>query len=423
MTAVPDRFLAAIGVACLILGGVAVDAERAGSALSDHGGYARFMRRSKAQRQDGTLRAAAPGQPTAVGARAGEPPAAALWGPLGYLLAVVGTASVVALLYWSRSAVEICSIVLYLLALSTVRLSVKAVFVGYDYKYPLAVSAVHFVAAAAAAFGALLHRQKFQGRPVPVPSLNEFLFTILPIAVCFATCIGVGNKVLDLCSVALTEILMATQPLMSIPIVVMLGMPFDMRLLWPTSLVVAGCIVCSLGDVRFSGLGLALAILSNVLRAAKASLQQKMLTSDQRDRFDPCALLAWMSLPSAVLMVLWSAAAEGLAPVLRLVNDPGSRLSVVLAVLLSSVPATILNLSQLFVVAGLGAVGSQIVGQLKIALTILGGVALLSERVSPIQTVGFVAVLVGTFVYSRWDQASKAEAALGGRQQKEPLRG
>lgn len=254
---------------------------------------------------------------------------------------VVGTVGVVVLLYWSRSASEICSIVVYLIALSTVRLSVKAVFIGYGFRYPLAVSAVHFVAAAVAAFSALLYRQKYKGRPIPVPTSREFVCTILPIAVCFATCIGVGNKVLELCSVALTEILMATQPLMSIPIVILLGMSFDMWLLLPTCLVVLGCVICSLGDVHFSGLGLALAILSNVLRAAKASLQQKMLTGDQREKFDPCTLLAWMSLPSAALMFAWSAAVEGGAPLQRLWGDTEKRWAIAASVVLSSVPATL----------------------------------------------------------------------------------
>lgn len=333
----------------------------------------------------------------------------AYWGPLAYLACVLCTVCAIVLLYWSRSMNEKVSIIVYLLALSTVRLSVKAVFKEYGFAFPLFLSAVHFVASAAAAFGVLLYRWSQKGGTLPVPSARDFFLTILPIAVCFASCIGVGNNVLELCSIALTEILMATQPMMSVPFVLLLGMPFDPWLLLPASLVVAGCAVCSLGDVDFSGLGLALAVLSNLLRAAKASLQQKMLAGEQRGRLDPCALLAWMSLPSAALMFAWSAAAEGRAPLLRLLREPlGQGLAA--SLLLSSLPAVVLNLSQLLVVAGLGAVGSQIVAQLKIVLTILGGAALLSERVVPLQGAGVVAVLAGTFVYSRWDQAAQAAA-------------
>jgi len=332
------------------------------------------------------------------------------WGPLAYAGCVLGTVAVITLLYWSRSMTEKCSIIVYLLALSSVRLSVKAVFKEYGFDFPLFVSGVHFVASGLAAFGVLLYRRLRGGVAVPVPSADDFSLTILPIAICFATCIGVGNKVLELCSVALTEILMATQPIMSVPMVMALGMHFDLWLLFPTCIVVLGCVLCSLGDVQFSGAGLALAVLSNLLRAAKASLQQKMLSGAQRERFDPCSLLAWMSLPSAMLMFAWSLQAEGHAPVQRLLGGP-SRGGLAVSVALSSVPAVVLNLSQLLVVAGLGAVGSQIVAQLKIVLTILGGVVLLSERVVPMQGAGFAAVLVGTFIYARWDQASKASKA------------
>jgi len=331
-------------------------------------------------------------------------------GPLAYSACILGTVAVVVLLYWTRSAAEICSIVVYLLALSSVRLAVKAVFVGCRFNFPLAVSSVHFMASAVAAFGVLIYRSLAKGQAVPVPTRSEFLFTILPIALCFATCIGVGNKVLELCSVALSEILMATQPIMSVPFVMMLGMPFDLWLLLPTCLVVAGCVLCSLGDVHFSVLGLALAVLSNVLRAAKASLQQKMLTGEKRETLDPCALLAWMSVPSAALMLAWSAVAEGRAPVQQLLAGGGRGWTTAGAVVLSSAPAAVLNLSQLLVVAGLGAVGSQIVAQLKIVLTIMGGVVLLSEKVVPMQAAGFLGVLVGAFFYSRWDQASKPAA-------------
>lgn len=381
-----------IALACLLLSGPAVDGVRAGPGIGE-----------ASHRESGL--AVLHGHAVQVAYLHGSSV-----GPLTYVASVFGTIGIVVFLYWSRSVLEICSIVVYLFALSTVRLSVKAVFVEYKFDFPLAVSAVHFVICAIVAFSVLLYRQLYTKQPIPVPSKSEFVFTILPIAMSFAICIGVGNKVLVLCSVALTEILMATQPIVSIPMVLMLGMPFDIMLLLPTCLVVVSCVVCAYGDVHFSPLGLVLAVLSNVLRALKAALQQKMLTGAQRDRFDPCALLAWMSVPSASLMLGWSAVVEGRAPLNRLLTDPEQRPMIVVSVLVSGAAACILNLSQLFVVGGLGAVGSQIVAQLKTMLTILGGVALLSEKVTAVQCVGFAGVLVGIFFYSRMDLALKQAA-------------
>mmetsp|Transcript_109799 Transcript_109799/g.321507 ORF Transcript_109799/g.321507 Transcript_109799/m.321507 type:complete len:422 (+) Transcript_109799:75-1340(+) len=332
----------------------------------------------------------------------------ASWGFLIYVACLLGTVLMVVVIYASRSALQICSIVVYLLALCTVRLCVKAVYVGCHFNFPLALSAIHFAFGAIAAFGVLFYRQRYRGEAVPVPSRGKFVRAILPIAMCFAVCIGVGNQVLELCSIAFTEIVMSAQPLMAVPMVLLLGLPFDALLLLPMLLVVAGCVTMSLGEVHFSGLGLALAGLSIVLRAAKAALQQKLLSGDQSDRLDPCALLAWMCLPSAALMVAWSALAEGMAPLQQVASHPEKRWSLVFVVIMSSVNATILNLSQLFVVEDLGAVGSQLVGQLKTGLTIMGGVVLLSEKVGAYQGAGAVTVIAGTFIFARLDQHAKA---------------
>mmetsp|Transcript_101379 Transcript_101379/g.316032 ORF Transcript_101379/g.316032 Transcript_101379/m.316032 type:complete len:424 (+) Transcript_101379:55-1326(+) len=412
------RGAAVLGLACVLLGAPGVAGVRILLESPVEGGRAQALEarlgsggaelrslQTLHEHQDGSPHPPPPPRGQSLGPPGvQEPPV----GPLAYAACVLLTVAVVVSLHWSRSAGEICSIVAYLLALTSVRLSVKAVFVECGFNFPLAVSAVHFVAAALAAFGVLLGRRLKGGQAVPIPTRSDFLFEILPIAMCFATCIGLGNRVLELSSVAFAEILAAVQPMMSIPVLLLLGMPFDPWLLLPTCLVVVGCAVCSLGDVRFTGLGLALAAVSNVLRAAKAVLQQKLLARGREEGgLDPCALLAWASLPSAALMLAWSAAAEGAAPLLRLMSAQ-DRWLLASSVALSSVPATILNLSQLFVVAGLGAVGSQIVAQLKIALTILGGVVLLGEPVSLLQGAGFAAVLVGTFVYSRWDKATDA---------------
>jgi len=67
----------------------------------------------------------------------------------------------------------------------------------------------------------------------------------------------------------------------------------------------------------------------------------------------------------------------------------------------SCVNATILNVAQLFVTKDLGAVGSQLAAQTKMVLVVLGGMVLFQEAVTRTELFGFVLVLLGVFWFSR----------------------
>merc|ERR1740121_334399 len=85
------------------------------------------------------------------------------------------------------------------------------------------------------------------------------------------------------------------------------------------------------------------------------------------------------------------------------------------AIFISCVNATVLNLSQLFVTKDLGAVGSQVAGQAKSVLTIMGGMVLFEEPVTVVQIAGFLQVLVGVFMYSTMDQSKGVKQRLASK--------
>merc|ERR1719456_1975923 len=97
-----------------------------------------------------------------------------------------------------------------------------------------------------------------------------------------------------------------------------------------------------------------------------------------------------------------------MAPFVMLQASP-RRTSLVLFLLLSCANACILNLSNLFCTKDLGAVGVQLVAQMKSVLTVLGAVALFHEVVTPIEVMGFVGVLIGVYLFSKTEQAIKTE--------------
>lgn len=331
---------------------------------------------------------------------------------LVYPLAVICVACVISVIYWPRGLAAVFTILVYVFSLSTMKLSVKYVFAFQGFVFPKFVTALHFAASAAFGFAVLYcHSRAKGGKDIVVPSLREMVLTIVPIALSFALSIGATNMAIGFCSVAFSEIVGSTQPIYTVAVLLAVGAEFNTVLLLPVLVVVFGCGLTVTGAAEFSLAGFALVGVGNIARATKGAGQQVLMAGDARERFEPFALLAWMCLAAAAVMLLFSALFEGGAPYRELQLEAGS--GTYAAIGISAVNACVLNLSSLFVVRELGAVGIILVGQTKAVLTVIGGVVLFGEAVSQIQCIGFAVVLLGTFAYSSMDRTLKQRAALG----------
>jgi len=354
--------------------------------------------------------------------------------PSSSFQAYIGTACVVAgtivALFFHRGWSVVCRIIIYLMALSTMKLTVKLLYVDHQFNFPKFVTATHFYASGVVSLIVLSFRkqplnsldttaesrfahilsedtklsQKLAKR-YGVPTSREFWLMIMPIASCFAVSIASNNFALVFSSAAFTEIVGATSPVATIAVVVLLGMPFNWRILVPTLITVTGCVVSTSGELHFSGFGMACCLISVFSRSFKTAMQERMMGGATKEKFDPVTLLCWMCIPSAVLMSAWSLSVEGLTPFITL-RDSSRRPALGCAMLLCCANACILNLSNLFCTKDLGAVGTQLVGQMKSVLTVLGAVALFHEAVTPIEIAGFIGVLIGVFLFSYADQPS-----------------
>lgn len=320
-------------------------------------------------------------------------------------MAFVGCAIV--FIYYPQGASAIIGILLYVLSLATMKLAVKHVFVDYSLQYPQALTALHLGFSSLLGFMILFYRRFQSQMPVPVPTVDEFLYRILPIGLGFGLSVATANMALVFADAGFVEVISATNPLFSVAILISMGMPFDFRLLPPTCVVVIGCVVSSVGSTNFTPTGLFLVLGSNACRAIKVTLQQDLLPKGPGSKFDPCSVLAWTCLVCVAFMGIWSAASDGLAPWHDL-RHHATPVAAAVAVFISCVNACVLNLSMLFVVRSLGAVGTTVVAQTKAALTVFGSVALFNEVVSPVELIGFVAVLGGAYLYNRVDKQAKA---------------
>merc|ERR1740122_157417 len=191
-------------------------------------------------------------------------------------------------------------------------------------------------------------------------------------------------------------------------VVAVMGMPVSTSLIPPAVLVATGCIISTAGEMHFSSLGVILCLGAAFFRSLKVALQQRLLSGGTKDKFDPVALLFWISLPSTVTMFGFSVMYEGMEPYTMLSQKVGSDFWMLcLALAASCVVATVLNIAQLYVTKDLGAVGSQLTAQTKMVLVILGGMILFQEQVTQFEFAGFSLVITGVYWFSREDQKAK----------------
>lgn len=331
---------------------------------------------------------------------------------LMYPLAMMVVACLISVIYSTRGLAVVLQIMVYVFSLSTMKLSVKYVFATQSFGFPKLVTAVHFAASSLFGFAVLYWRSRAKdGRAIVVPSLPEML-TIGPVALSFALSIAATNMALGFCSVAFSEIVGATQPVYTVAVLLAFGVEFKRLLLLPVLVVVLGCGLTVQGAAGFSAVGFALVGLGNLARAVKGAGQQVLMTGETKERFEPFALLAWMCLAASAVIFISSFLTEGSAPYRKLQLDKDAS-GTLLAIGISAVNAVVLNLTSLFVVRELGAVGIILVGQTKAVLTVIGGVVLFGEVVSKIQCIGFAVVLLGTFAYSHMERMLKERAAMG----------
>lgn len=323
-----------------------------------------------------------------------------------YFLSAALVANVIIFIYGHRGFAVVFGILTYLSANATIKLAVKWVYLTSHFTFPLFLTALHF-ASGALASGVFLYGM---ARPFPWPNQHEFFSMLLPIALSVVVCIGAGNEALSLASAAFTEVISATGCLVTVGMVILMGMPFKLYLIGPTFMVTAGCAISVVGEINFSLVALLCCFCANIARSTKVALQQNLMTGEARSKFGPVPLLFWTCLPSSFVMLAASLAVEGLGPYASMLRTKWQVF--LIPVLTSCCVATVLNMAQIIVTKDLGAVGSQLVAQAKTVLTVLGSVAVFGEHVTWVEAFGFASVLLGVFLYTRWDKedSKKTEA-------------
>eukprot|EP00927_Polykrikos_kofoidii_P082827 TRINITY_DN8335_c0_g1_i2.p1 TRINITY_DN8335_c0_g1~~TRINITY_DN8335_c0_g1_i2.p1 ORF type:complete len:514 (-),score=48.16 TRINITY_DN8335_c0_g1_i2:140-1528(-) len=339
-----------------------------------------------------------------------------------YAFALIGVLIIVTAMFHRSGPNVIAEIVGYVGCLGFIKISMKLVY-GCGFLFPKFITAIHLFVSTLAAFCILFHRSYAKNKSIVVPTLHELVFVIGPISLTFGLSIVCDNQSLVLLSASFAESISATTPVVSAIIGRLLGIPFSYILLFPMSLTITGCIISVSGAVKFSALGIGLIIIAITLRSLKAVLQQRVMTMETRERFDPVTLMMWSCMIGCVELVCMSIFTEGARPINALVASPNPG-PLLRAIGVSCVVAVALNMLALFVIEELGAVGMQVVSQMKSILVVMGAVALLHENLTAVQSAGFLLVLVGIFVFSQLKQSvAMTPQIVAGRTETEDSQG
>jgi len=325
----------------------------------------------------------------------------------------------VCLIYSPLGVWSILRINIYLISLSTIKMTVKTVLHVYLFNFPVFLTMTHLLASSMLAFGVVFVRSCSKGLPISTPSCRELLCSLLPLTLCLAWGLSMNNTALDYISLGFAEIISASTPMFTVPVAWMMGIDVSKWLLLPIAVIITGVCASTKGEVAFSAIGFVLALTCNLSRALKSVIQQKLMTDrDLKEKYDPLTLLAWQSLLGFAAVAVFSLASEGAAPYRRVFfPEPESwperssthYLAMIGAIAVSCANAAILNAAQIYVVKDLGAVGNNIAAETKSVLVVMGGVAFFGEVLMPTQVFGFTLVLGGAYWYARTEMSLKEE--------------
>jgi len=247
-------------------------------------------------------------------------------------------------------------------------------------------------------------------------SFGQQFQKVVPLALCFAVSVAMGNLSLKYIYPSFGQMLSSVSPLVTVLMAMAIRRTTYNAWTWISMPVICGgLLVCSTEEVNFNLHGATLAILATVLRATKSVMQEKLLDPKAKD-MDAVSLLFYLAPWAGLFLVIMSLCYEGLEPLRMLYpwrnNAPTTGVLQILMLLsFSGVNACFLNLSGNLVTAYVGAVGLQILGNLKACMSIAVSVAIFRNPVTSLQRGGVIMCLFGVWLYSSWGGPTKNKDA------------
>lgn len=262
--------------------------------------------------------------------------------------------------------------------------------------YPVALTAVHMLCCRALA-GLCL-----RGAVEPLSALA--LRKVRTMSVAFCASVACGNIALRFIYVSFAQMVTAAGPLFTMALMyTMAGKRYSLAAYASMLPMCGGVMMCTAGEINFNATGFAAVVGATLLRGVKSILQQRLLTEPD-ERFDSLTLLYHMSGCSIAPLAAYAALVEHAA-----LRDPKlageGAASLWALVLASGLVAFFLNLANFTVTKLTSAVALQVLGNVKVVLSIALSLAIFGNRVSEWSAAGCAVTLLGVAAYNRAPKA------------------
>jgi drug/metabolite transporter (DMT)-like permease len=239
----------------------------------------------------------------------------------------------------------------------------------------------------------------------PTQPNAETLRKVRTLSVAFCASVFCGNLALKYVWVSFQQMVTAASPLMTLLLAKLLTDKQFSRLAHLSMLpMCGGVMLCVVGELHvasnrpFSWLGLGLIVASTALRGVKSIMQGSLLT-DPSDKLDALTLLRHMSRYSIFMLTAYALLA-GEASALW-ADERVQRPHVGVAVLASGAIAFLLNVCNFLVTQYTSAVTLQVLGNVKVVISIAISLLIFGNALSPWSAVGCAITLGGVWLYER----------------------
>ncbi|CAE7777082.1 unnamed protein product [Symbiodinium microadriaticum] len=292
------------------------------------------------------------------------------------------------------------------------------------YQFPVAITVIHMI------FSWLLcrvyifqFRGGLEGKSL---GLAQQAREIMPLSLCFALSVAMGNLSLKYIYPSFNQMLGSMSPLITVLLaVVMQQKRFPLKTWLSMPVICVGLAVCSVKELNFNALGAFYAGGATVLRAVKSLIQGRLLSTSHQ--MDSVTLLYYMAPWAAMWLSLIMLVLEGGEPLFLLLAafDPqgdGERGGtgagqVLFLLMLSGLNACLLNIANFLVTSYTSPVTLQVLGNVKSCLSIAVSVAIFRNSLTLEQALGVCTCLVGVWMYNQKasDGAAPVEMTCLGR--------
>ncbi|CAE7831248.1 unnamed protein product [Symbiodinium microadriaticum] len=279
------------------------------------------------------------------------------------------------------------------------------------YQYPVAITVIHMI------FSWMLCRvyifQLRRGLEGKALGLAQQAREIMPLSLCFALSVAMGNLSLKYIYPSFNQMLGSMSPLITVLLaVVMQQKRFPLKTWLSMPVICVGLAVCSAKELNFNALGAFYASGATVLRAVKSLIQGRLLSTSHQ--MDSVTLLYYMAPWAAMWLTLIMLFMEGGEPLFLLltvfdlqglgpdgdggVTGAGQVLSLLM---LSGLNACLLNIANFLVTSYTSPVTLQVLGNVKSCLSIAVSVAIFRNSLTLEQAIGVCTCLIGVWMYNQ----------------------